>query len=261
MDSTRPGLRFFVLHHAGGSHLPYRDWPAGLPDTWDVRLLDAPGHGLLLDLPPITDAARLAGFLLRGIEPEPDRPYALFGHSMGALLAYEITRQAAARGLPLPVWIGVSARSAPRPPEEGGWCHDLPDAELRTRLRLLGGTPGEVFDDPELWALFEPVIRADLRVVESWRPPAPGAAPLPVALSAYAGREDHACSPARMAGWEEHAERFLGLRVFDGGHFYFQDDPGPLLRRIAQDATTALDAANVLTARAASAAAGTPRGA
>ncbi|MFE9683935.1 thioesterase II family protein [Streptomyces sp. NPDC006285] len=242
MDSTRPALRLFVLHHAGGSHLLYRHWPAALPDTWDVRLLDAPGHGHLLDLPRITDAGRLADYLLRVIAPEPGRPYALFGHSMGALLTYEITRRLVDRGRPLPVWIGLSARSVPRPAGPGTRYHDLPDEELRTRLKLLGGTPEEVFDDPGLWSLFAPVIRADLGLVENWRPPA-DAGPLPVALSAYAGREDRSASPARMTGWEGHTEHFMGLRVFDGGHFYFQDDPGPLLRQIERDATTALDAA------------------
>ncbi|WP_458077516.1 thioesterase II family protein [Streptomyces sp. EMB26] len=244
MDSTPPALRLFVLHHAGGSHVLYRHWPAGLPDTWDVRLLDAPGHGFLLDQPQIADAGLLADFLLRHIEPELNRPYALFGHSMGALLAYEITRRAVGRGLPQPVWVGVSARPAPQLVVPGRRYHALPGGELRDRLKDLGGTPDSVFDDPGLWDLFEPVIRGDLRLVETWRHTA-GAGPLPVALSAYAGAEDRHASPARMAGWDEHSEHFLGLRSFDGGHFYFQNDPRPLLRRIEQDATTALDAVTV----------------
>ncbi|GAB2331678.1 thioesterase domain-containing protein [Streptomyces griseoincarnatus] len=244
MDSTPPALRLFVLHHAGGSHVLYRHWPAGLPDTWDVRLLDAPGHGFLLDQPQIADAGLLADFLLRHIEPELNRPYALFGHSMGALLAYEITRRAVGRGLPWPVWVGVSARPAPQLVLPGRRYHALPGGELRERLKDLGGTPDSVFDDPGLWDLFEPVIRGDLRLVETWRHTA-GAGPLPVALSAYAGAEDRHASPARMAGWDEHSEHFLGLRSFDGGHFYFQGDPRPLLRRIEQDATTALDAVTV----------------
>ena len=248
MDSTRPDLRLFVLHHAGGSHLPYRDWPALLPDTWDVRLLDAPGHGLLLDLPQISEAGRLADYLLRGIESELTCPYALFGHSMGGLLTYEIVRRVVERGLPLPVWAGVSARSAPQLAGPGGGYHELPGAELRARLKLLGGTPDGVFDDPELWDLFDPVIRADLRLVENWRPAA-DAGPLPVALSAFAGALDHSASPQRMAGWAEHSEHFLGLRVFDGGHFYFQADPGPLLRQIERDATTALRAAGTARSR------------
>lgn len=241
MDSTRPALRLFVLHHAGGSHLLYRRWPAELPGTLDVRLLDAPVHGLLLDQPQIDEAGRLADHLLRGIDPELTAPYALFGHSMGAQLTYEITRRLVDRGLPLPVWVGLSARSAPRPEGPGTRYHELPDAELRAHLRSLGGTPDEVFDDPDLWELFAPIIRADLCLVENWRPADAG--PLPVALSAYAGRTDHSAPPPRMTGWAEHSEHFMGLRVFDGGHFYFQDDPGPLLRQIERDATTALDAA------------------
>ncbi|MEV1085165.1 thioesterase domain-containing protein [Streptomyces sp. NPDC050211] len=197
MHSTRPDLRLFVLHHAGGSHLPYRTWPAALPGTWDVRLLDAPGHGLLLDLPQITDAGRLADFLLDTIEPELTGPYALFGHSMGALVSYEITRRIVERGLPPPVWIGLSARAAPQSAGRTSAYHQLPAAELRTRLKRFGGTPDGVLDDPELWALFDPVIRADLRLVETWRP-APGTAPLPVALSAFAGGADHAAPPL---GW------------------------------------------------------------
>lgn len=245
MDAARPALRLFVLHHAGGSHLLYRRWPAGLPDTWDVRLLDAPGHGFLLDQPRIGDAGRLTDFLLRRIEPELDCPYAFFGHSMGALVAYELTRRIVGRGLPLPVWLGVSARSAPQVAGDRVGYDGLSDDELRTRLRRLDGTPDEVLDDPGLWALFAPVIRADLCLVENWRP-APDAAPLPVALSAYAGGADPGATPERMAGWADHSERFLGLRVFDGGHFYFQDGTGPLLRRIEQDATTALATARAL---------------
>ncbi|MFF4911041.1 thioesterase II family protein [Streptomyces sp. NPDC001260] len=248
MNSPRPALRLFVLHHAGGSHLLYRNWPARLPETWDVRLLDAPGHGHLLDQPQISDAGRLADVLLSGIEPELTCPYALFGHSMGALLTYEITRRIVDRGLPLPVWVGVSARVAPQLATQRSWYHELTDGDLRSRLKGLGGTPAGVLDDPELWAVFEPIIRADLRLVENWRP-APDAGPLPVALSAYAGGEDESSSPLRMTGWEEHSEHFMGLRVFDGGHFYFVDDPGPLLRQIEADATTALDAAGATRSR------------
>ncbi|MGW1216655.1 thioesterase II family protein [Streptomyces sp. NPDC002499] len=242
MKSTPPVLRLFVLHHAGGSHLLYRTWPAGLPDTWDVRLLDAPGHGHLLDLPRITDVGDLAEFLLRDIGPDPACPYALFGHSMGAVLAYEITRRLVDRGLPAPVWIGVSAHAAPQSTRREDEYQELSGAGLRTYLKLMGGTPDEVLDDPDLWELFEPIIRADLRLVDTWRP-APDAGPLPVALSAYAGTEDHSAAPPRMAGWQEHTGQFLGLRAFDGGHFYFVDDPGPLLRQIERDVSEALHAA------------------
>jgi surfactin synthase thioesterase subunit len=140
------------------------------------------------------------------------------------------------------VWAGVSARAAPESAGQRGGYHEPPAAELRTPLKPLGGTPGAVFDDPDAWALFEPVVLAGLPLVDGRRP-APCAGPLPVVLSAYAGGADHSASPRRPAGWAEYAVCFPGLRVFDGGHFPFQDDPAPLLRRIARDAATTLDAA------------------
>jgi surfactin synthase thioesterase subunit len=241
MDGTPPDLRLFVFHHAGGSHVPYRHWPAALPKEWDVRLLDAPGRGRLGDLPQLDDAGRLADFFLRRLQDDLQGPYAFFGHSMGALVAYEMTVRLAAKGSRLPVWLGLSARGAPLPPGEDRQHHHLPDAELQTHLELLGGTPEEVFDDPGLWALYGPLIRGDLRLVETWRPrPATPALPAAVAVSVFGGREDRSVPPERLAGWERHTGRFLGLRVLDGDHFYFQDDPGPLLGWIRRDVAAAL---------------------
>ncbi|MFF9908900.1 thioesterase II family protein [Streptomyces olivaceus] len=239
MDATAPHLRLFVLHHAGGSHVTYRRWPALLPRQWEVTLLDAPGRGRLGHLPQLDNAGRLADFFLRRLQGELRAPYAFFGHSMGALIAYEMTLRLAARGRVLPVWLGLSARGAPRPGGEDKQHHRLSDAELQTHLELLGGTPEEVFEQPDLWALYDPLIRGDLRLVETWRPQA-GTAPLPVPLSVFAGSEDTSVPARRLAGWEQHTDHFLGLRVMDGGHFYFQDDPEPLLGRIRQDLAAAL---------------------
>jgi surfactin synthase thioesterase subunit len=241
MDGTPPALRLFVFHHAGGSHVTYRHWPGLLPERWDVRLLDAPGRGRLGDLPQLDDAGRLADFFLRRLEDELRQgPCAFFGHSMGALVAYEMTVRLAAKGGRLPVWLGLSARGAPLARGEERQHHHLPDAELQTHLELLGGTPDEVFDNPDLWALYGPLIRADMRLVETWRP-RPGTPALPVAMSVFGGREDRSVPPERLAGWARHTERFLGLRVLDGDHFYFQDDPGPLLEWVCRDVAAALD--------------------
>ncbi|MFD5703737.1 thioesterase II family protein [Streptomyces lasiicapitis] len=239
MDATQTALRLFVFHHAGGSHVSYRQWPALLPAQWDVRLLDAPGHGRLGDLPQLDNAGRLADFFLRRLEPELQVPYAFFGHSMGALVAYEMSVRLAARGKRLPVWLGLSARAAPHHQGQDRDHHQLPDAELQTHLEVLGGTPDEVFDNPALWALYDPLIRADMRLVETWRP-RPDTPALPVAVSVFGGSQDVSVPPRRLAGWERHTERFLGLRVLAGGHFYFQDDPAPLLGRIRQDVAAAL---------------------
>ncbi|MEU3838491.1 thioesterase domain-containing protein [Streptomyces sp. NPDC028635] len=245
MYGTSGGLRLFVFHHAGGSHLLYRSWPGLLPADWDVRLLDAPGRGRLSGEPPLDDARRLARFFLHRLEGELSGPFAFFGHSMGALVSYELTRLLAAEGRDLPAWLGLSARGAPRPQGDGTRRHALPDDELRAHLAAMGGTPLEVLQDADLWAMFAPAIRNDLRLVENWRP-LPGLAPLPVPTAVYGGTQDVVVAPPRLAQWAEHTERYQGLHLFDGGHFYFQPDPVPLLRLVTRHATAALEEASAV---------------
>jgi surfactin synthase thioesterase subunit len=232
-------LRLFVFHHAGGSHLLYRDWPGRFPADWEVRLVDAPGRGLLADRPAIGDAHRLVDHFLTALDAELTGPYALFGHSMGGLVAYELTRRLLAEGRTPPVWLGLSARGTPRPEGDGTHRYLLDDAGLRRELAAMGGTPAAVLEDPEMWELFGPAIRGDLRLVETWRP-APDPVPLPVPLSVFGGTDDAVAPPARLSGWADRTEHFLGLHLFEGGHFYFQPDPAALTRRIAEDARRAL---------------------
>lgn len=232
-------LRLFVFHHAGGSHLMYRDWPAHFPAGWQVRIPDAPGRGPLDARPPVADTAALVDHFLDELGPELTGPFALFGHSMGGVVAYELTRRLLAEGRTPPRWVGLSARAAPHPGGEAAGRHLLDDEALRRELLSMGGTPPAVLDDAELWALFAPAIRADLRVAETWRPD-PAAAPLPVPLSVYGGTRDTTSPPERLTGWAARSRHFLGLHLFDGGHFYFQNDPTALTAQITRDLRHAL---------------------
>ncbi|MEW2037745.1 thioesterase domain-containing protein, partial [Streptomyces sp. NPDC005534] len=107
-------------------------------------------------------------------------------------------------------------------PVGGGGRHLLSDAELRCQLAAMDGTPPQVLARPQLWELFAPVIRADLRINETWRP-GPAGAPLPVQLSVFGGRREQVAPPHLLGGWARTCEPFLGIRLFDGGHFSFQD--------------------------------------
>ncbi|MEU6381128.1 alpha/beta fold hydrolase [Streptomyces sp. NPDC046909] len=240
---TGGGLRLFVFPHAGGWSLMFQDWPDRFPPDWQVRALDAPGHGTLLDTPPISDAGDLVTYFLDRLAPEitDDRtPFAFFGHSMGSLVAYELTRRILAEGLTPPVWLGISAFSAPHPDDKTPELLDeaLSDTRLRHQLAALGGTPPQVLDDPYLWKVFAPAIRADLAVLRGLRTAPPTR--LPVALSAFAGADDRAAPPASIAPWAERSAHFLGLRVLPGGHFYFQDDLDALAAQVTADVHTAL---------------------
>ncbi|WP_331721448.1 alpha/beta fold hydrolase [Streptomyces sp. NBC_00212] len=231
-------LRLFVFHHAGGSHLMYRDWPERFPSSWDVRTPDAPGRGPWDDRPPLGEVGAVVDHFLHELGDGLTGRFALFGHSMGATIAYELTRRLLAEGRTPPFWLGLSASSATRPADTVQ-RHLLSDAALRREIAAMGGTPPEVLQDPGLWAILAPTIRGDLRLGETWRP-SPDPLPPAVPLSVFGGKRDTAVPPDRLTGWSELCERFVGFHLFDGDHFYFRDDPTAVIERIVKDAGRAL---------------------
>lgn len=237
--AEQPRLRLFVFHHSGGSHLTYRDWPSCFPSGWDVRIPDAPGRGPRDRRAPLTEAGALIEHFLHELDSGLRGRYAFFGHSMGGLVAYELTRRLLDLGRTPPVWLGVSARGTLHPDGDPVRRHLLPDDELRRELAEMGGTPPSVLDHEELWDLFAPTLRADLRMSETWRTK-PLTAPLPVPLSVFGGTRDQVAPPHRLEGWAAFSERFLGRHLFDGGHFYFQDRLPEVAGRIQDDVRRAL---------------------
>lgn len=228
-------LRLFLFHHAGGSHLLYRDWEHEFPADWEVCVLDAPGRGRLSDTPLIDNSDELVAFFARELQPWTDRPFAFFGHSMGSLVAYELTRRLAAEGRSLPVWLGVSACGTSPRPARGTTTpaarHLLTDGELREWLRSVGGTPDAVLNDDATWRHFGPMFRNDFALVDTWRPAA-DAPPLRTPVSAFGGDADPVVGRERLVAWAGRTERFLGLNMFDGGHFYLAHHRRPVARRI-----------------------------
>ncbi|WP_328311791.1 alpha/beta fold hydrolase [Streptomyces sp. NBC_00442] len=239
--NTAPRVRLFGFHHAGGSSTLFNTWQDRLPEGWDGRWLDAPGHGNLMGRPLIDDLDLLTRHFLDRIEPELDEPYAFFGHSMGGIVAFELAHRLVAEARTPPVWLGLSACRAPSATPLAVRRHTLDEDGFRHHVRALGGTPDVLLDDPGLWGIFGPLIRADLRLVETWRPD-PERPPLPLPLSVFGGREDRHAPADQLAQWSGQSEKFLGTRLLDGAHFYFSDDPDPLIGHIAQDVRTALGA-------------------
>jgi surfactin synthase thioesterase subunit len=234
-----PQVRLFLLHHAGGSHTAFRGWAGRFPPSWDVCGLDAPGRGSAAAVPPLSTVDELVEHLLCRMEPWLDRPYAVFGHSMGALVAFALALRAGASGRPLPCWLGLSAHPGPRtaeaPPREH--LHRLPPAQLRLALAHLGGAPAAAALDEAVWAQREPLTRTDLVLAETWRP-GPGPLVVPVPVSAFCGVDDPVGDVATAARWAAHTRYFLGVRAFPGGHFYFRTHPGPVVDQIVADVSS-----------------------
>ncbi|MDO0930121.1 alpha/beta fold hydrolase [Streptomyces sp. TG1A-8] len=227
---SEPAARLFLLHHAGGSHLLYRGWTEHFPEDWELCLLEAPGRGNLQALPLIDDCDRLVDYFHTAIAPLLDRSFGFFGHSMGALIAYQLTRRLLREGGPLPTWLGVSGYGAPQSETDADSSpHRMADDELRGWLRNGGGSPPQLLDNDDLWRKFAPVLRSDFKLVDTWTPPrSPEPLPLPVPLTAFAGRHDKLIGENRLLAWRALTTNYLGLKRYDGGHFYLMDHQQPL---------------------------------
>jgi medium-chain acyl-[acyl-carrier-protein] hydrolase len=213
-------LRLFCLPFAGGGASAYRLWPRYLPDDIEVRAVQPPGRENRIRETPLKCVADLVAELLPVVTPLLDRPYALFGHSLGSHVAFELSRELVARGRPRPVRLFASGSSAPHLPQKPPLRAHLPEGEFEKEVLGLGGTPPEVLEHPELMEVLMPMLRADFHMSESYISPASARIPCP--LSIYSGADDSECEPERSAAWAELADGEVRERVFEGGHFFLQ---------------------------------------
>ena len=199
-----------------------------------VELIAAqlPGRESRLREAPVTDAKALAAALRVAIAPHADRPFAFFGHSMGALLALELAHALRAAGAPQPGRLIVSGCSAPHVPGALKLDAALTDAQLLDAVRELQGTPQEVLDHPEMSSLLLPVLRADLALCASYA--ADSRPPLECPVFAYGGREDEV-EPEGLLEWQRYTTRPLSVRMFPGGHFFIQSSVSRVLMQLAGD--------------------------
>lgn len=231
-------VRLFCLPFAGGSASAYRDWSDQLPASIEVLPVELPGHGMRLGEPPIPTLLPLIEAMLVGLAPWMDRPYALFGHSMGALIAFEATRLLRRRRQPLPVLLAASGYRAPHLPDPEPSIRALDDDALIDRLGRLGGTPPEILQSRELLNLLIPVFRADFSVTETWT--SPDDAPLGLPMLILGGLWDPRAPRDMLPEWSSHAASTIKIHLFPGDHFYLRTTPAPVLRTLAEALAHAL---------------------
>ncbi|MGC0155692.1 thioesterase II family protein [Chromobacterium vaccinii] len=212
--------RLICLPHAGGSASFYRSWCHLLPTDVELIAVQYPGHEDRLAEPMMDEMGPLADKLAWQIRPLLDRPYLLFGHSMGAAVAHEICLRLREQGLRLPERLVVSAREAPCRHRGGGW-HLADDEALLEELSRLDEAAAALRTSVEMRALFLPAIRNDYRLIETYRPRA-GLPPLPLPISAFIGHADAELSQDEAAAWSGHGDGGFELRGFFGGHFYLR---------------------------------------
>ena len=233
-DLAASGLRLFCFPHAGSGAAGFYRWKRLLPASVAVCPVLLPGREARLREPLLPAIESVVEALSTEGVAYTDTPYAVFGHSMGALLAYEWVRRLAAAGLPQPVCLFCSGRNAPSMQSGHTGLHRLPDAAFVEELKArYGGEPETLLGDTELRALFLPILRNDLQLVESYAH-VPGER-LRCALRAMAGSDDRSVYDEGLARWGELTTGSFAARTLAGDHFYtFGQGEAELLRFIAE---------------------------
>lgn len=189
--------------------------------------MELPGRAARLREAPFRRVRELAATLAASLEEYQGEPLAFFGHSLGALLAFEVVREMRRRGAPPPLHLFVSSRRGPRIPEAEGAIHGLPDAAFVEEVqRRYDAIPDEVLREPELMQLLLPILRADFEMLETYEYAAEE--PLDCPITAISGLEDSRVSLEALEAWGLETSGSFQTRRFPGGHFYFREADGEL---------------------------------
>lgn len=215
--------RLYCFAHSGGAVGEYLRWQPQLPGV-ELRGVQLPGRGERFAEPVINALPVLVGQVVDNIGFEP--PFSLFGHSCGALIAFEVVRELRRRGRALPERLFLSAYPAAHLPRSDSRLHTLGDQELLAAIdERYGGLPAQFLTEPEIVALALPAYRADFSLFETYRYEA--GEPLPVPLHVFGGDRDRVPREA-LAQWHRHTSRDFHLHTMAGDHFYFRPDAGPV---------------------------------
>jgi medium-chain acyl-[acyl-carrier-protein] hydrolase len=221
----------FCIPHAGGGTAVYRDWTGDLAPEAIVKRLQLPGRESRFGEPALTTLDAALADLFRAAIPDLSGPFALFGHSMGALLAFELAHKLRESTAQEPVHLFVSACRAPHFPPLPAPYSDLPQKDFIDIIdRRYGGIPSVLLVDDGLMKALLPAIRADFKILERYR--ASDRQPLNCPISVFGGRDDTATPLSTLEAWREYTTHDFHLSMFDGGHFYLNSQKSLLIDQI-----------------------------
>jgi surfactin synthase thioesterase subunit len=236
--STPKDFRIYCFSHAGGNGASFLEWQDQLDSRIEVCAIQLPGRGGRFRERPLTSMNMVVERVAEAIGGEPDIPFAFFGHSLGALIAFELARRLRRTALPSPRHLVVSGCDAPSRRLAGGAVHMLPDDHLVQLLSNFGGIPPDILRHKELLALMLPTIRADFTMVDDYR--FTEGPPLAMPISVFAGRTDRAVNSTSLSDWAGETTGGVELEWFDGGHFFIDQDRGAVLASLNRKLTASL---------------------
>lgn len=221
-ESADARLRLFCVPFAGGGAGIYRTWPMTMGPEIQVLAVQLPGRERRMREAPYTAMEPLVRDLTDAMRPLLDRPWAIFGHSLGGAIAYEVALRLHAEGRG-PEHLIVSARRSPDLPLPHAPLFALPDDRMVAECeRYYGPLPAMLREHPSLLATFLPTMRADFQLLDTWRPTQ--GIQLACPITTIGGADDHAIPPETLTGWARCTRGPYQRHVLPGGHFYVRDN-------------------------------------
>lgn len=233
-------LRLFCFPYAGGGAHIFFPWQEKLSPWIELCAIQLPGRGTRFSDKPYTYHKQIVNELLINMDGYFDKPYAVFGHSMGALLAYELVQEIQKRGLPQACQLFVSGRRAMHINSESKSIYALPEPELIAELRKLNGTPVEVLDNKELMSLVLPVIRADFELCDTYTHNE-DYDKLDINITAIEGSDDLRASGNPVLAWKDLTRGQFESKKLTGDHFFIHSSQQQLLNLLNNELSAHLN--------------------
>ncbi len=224
-------VRLYCLPFAGGGASAYRAWGTSLPPWVEVCPVQLPGREDRYREPAHTSIVDLARALAREIIPRSDTPFAVFGHSMGAVLAFELARALRHAGAPAPLALMLAAYPAPHVPPARAAIHHLSRHDFIEEIRRLRGTPTAVLENQELMEFVLPILRADFQACDTYAyAPEP---PLECPFVVFGGTDDREVDRQALDRWRELTSAACSLHMLPGTHFFVQTHADHVLATVS----------------------------
>lgn len=222
--------RLFCFPYAGGSAAVYSTWNDFLPDNVELVAIQPPGRANRWSEKLHASVTEMVDDLVHAIPAWLDRPYMIYGHSLGSSVAFEMLHALEQKKLRLPERFFAGARRAPHYPPRTAPIHEYPLEEFKSEIKKLNGTPDSILNDPDMMEILVPVLRKDFKAAYTYhRDPF---SKIDCKVSIFGGAADNTVAQEDLLGWQEHFATTMDMYIVDGDHFFLDDNTKVIVDRI-----------------------------